>query len=64
MPKNPLSGRIWPNGSAEIWPRAMRCTPQPPGPDANPIAVDIDRPQSEIIKSIFGVLYLAARKPR
>ena len=30
----------------------------------DPIAVDIDRPVIEIKKSIFGVLYLAARKPR
>jgi hypothetical protein len=28
------------------------------------ITVDIHRPASEIVKSIFGVLYLAARTPR
>jgi carbohydrate kinase (thermoresistant glucokinase family) len=39
-------------------------TLEPPGLDENPITVDIDRPVDEIIESIVGALYLAARKPQ
>jgi gluconate kinase len=39
---------------------------EPPGSESeeNPIAVDTDRPLGEIVKSIFGVLYLEAPRPR
>jgi hypothetical protein len=33
-------------------------------PEENPITVDVNRPKREIVESIFGVLYLAARKLR
>jgi hypothetical protein len=31
--------------------------------EANSITVDLNRQLGEIVESIFGVLYLAARKP-
>jgi gluconate kinase len=37
---------------------------EPPGSEENPIAVDTDRPLGEIVKRIFGVLYLEAPRPR
>ncbi|HWZ66492.1 MAG TPA: hypothetical protein VNW89_01550 [Stellaceae bacterium] len=37
---------------------------EPSGSEENPITVDIDRPLGEIMKSIFGVLYLEAPRPR
>jgi hypothetical protein len=35
-----------------------------PAPGENPITVDVNRPKGLIVESIFGVLYLAARKLR
>jgi gluconate kinase len=37
---------------------------EPPGSEENPITVDTDRPLGVIVKSIFGVLYLEAPRPR
>jgi gluconate kinase len=37
---------------------------EPPGSEQNPIAVDTHHPLGEIVKSIFGVLYLEAPRPR
>jgi gluconate kinase len=37
---------------------------EPPGSEENAIAVDTDRPLGEIVKRIFGVLYLEAPRPR
>src|SRR5262245_33489582 len=38
-------------------------TLEPPGPDENPITVDIDRPVDEIIKRIVGVLFSSTGPP-
>jgi gluconate kinase len=37
---------------------------EPPGSEQNPIAVDTHQPLGEIVKSNFGVLYVAARRLR